>query len=73
MQAEVVGLIEKRGRIVGLRGNSPAPAEVRADLAVAAGREWNLSRMPAPPGRLRSKLRRVVQQDRTQTIAGKRR
>src|SRR6516165_9561595 len=37
MQTEVTGLIEERGRIVGIRGNTPAgPVEVRADLVVGA-------------------------------------
>jgi 2-polyprenyl-6-methoxyphenol hydroxylase-like FAD-dependent oxidoreductase len=37
MQTEVTGLIEEQGRIVGIRGSSPAgPVEVRADLVVAA-------------------------------------
>src|SRR5258708_1001985 len=35
MQTEVTGLIEEEGRIVGIRGNTPAgPVEVRADLVV---------------------------------------
>ena len=35
MQTEVTGLIEEQGRIVGIRGSSPAgPIEVRADLVV---------------------------------------
>ena len=37
MQAEVTGLIEENGRIVGIRGSTPAgPVEVRADLVVGA-------------------------------------
>ena len=37
MQTEVRGLIEENGRIVGVRGNTPAgPVEVRADLVVGA-------------------------------------
>jgi len=37
MQTEVIGLIEEQGRIVGIRGNTPAgPVEVRADLVVGA-------------------------------------
>ncbi len=37
MQTEVTGLIEEEGRIVGIRGNTPAgPVEVRADLVVGA-------------------------------------
>jgi 2-polyprenyl-6-methoxyphenol hydroxylase-like FAD-dependent oxidoreductase len=37
MQTEITGLIEERGRIVGIRGNTPAgPVEVRADLVVGA-------------------------------------
>jgi 2-polyprenyl-6-methoxyphenol hydroxylase-like FAD-dependent oxidoreductase len=37
METEVVGLIEERGRIVGVRANSPAgPVEVRAELLVGA-------------------------------------
>jgi 2-polyprenyl-6-methoxyphenol hydroxylase-like FAD-dependent oxidoreductase len=37
MQTEVVGLIEEQGRIVGIRGDTPAgPVEVRADLVVGA-------------------------------------
>src|SRR5216683_2159182 len=37
MQTEVTGLIEQEGRIVGIRGNTPAgPVEVRADLVVGA-------------------------------------
>jgi 2-polyprenyl-6-methoxyphenol hydroxylase-like FAD-dependent oxidoreductase len=37
MQTEVVGLIEEQGRIVGVRGNTPAgPVEVHADLVVGA-------------------------------------
>jgi 2-polyprenyl-6-methoxyphenol hydroxylase-like FAD-dependent oxidoreductase len=37
METEVTGLIEENGRIVGVRGNSPAgPLEVRATLVVGA-------------------------------------
>jgi 2-polyprenyl-6-methoxyphenol hydroxylase-like FAD-dependent oxidoreductase len=37
MQTEVTALIEENGRIVGVRGNTPAgPMEVRADLVVGA-------------------------------------
>jgi len=37
METEVIGLIEEDGRIVGVRGNSPAgPLEVRATLVVGA-------------------------------------
>src|SRR5215471_14167848 len=37
MQAEVTGLIEENGRIVGIRGSTPTiPLEVRADLVVGA-------------------------------------
>jgi 2-polyprenyl-6-methoxyphenol hydroxylase-like FAD-dependent oxidoreductase len=37
MQTEVTGLIEEQGRIVGLRGSTPAgPVEIRADLVVGA-------------------------------------
>jgi len=37
MQTEVVGLIEERGQIVGIRGTTPSgPIEVRADLVVGA-------------------------------------
>ena len=37
MQTEVVEMIEEQGRIVGIRGNTPAgPVEVRADLVVGA-------------------------------------
>lgn len=37
MQTEVTGLIEEQGRIVGIRGNTPAgPVEIRADLVVGA-------------------------------------
>jgi 2-polyprenyl-6-methoxyphenol hydroxylase-like FAD-dependent oxidoreductase len=37
MQAEVTGLIEENGRVVGIRGKTPAsPIEVRADLVVGA-------------------------------------
>jgi 2-polyprenyl-6-methoxyphenol hydroxylase-like FAD-dependent oxidoreductase len=37
MQTEVVGLIEEQGRIIGIRGKTPAgPVEVRADLVVGA-------------------------------------
>ncbi len=37
MQTDVTGLIEEQGRIVGLRGNTPAgPVEIRADLVVGA-------------------------------------
>jgi 2-polyprenyl-6-methoxyphenol hydroxylase-like FAD-dependent oxidoreductase len=37
MQTEITGLIEEQGRIVGIRGNTPAgPVEVRADLVVGA-------------------------------------
>jgi 2-polyprenyl-6-methoxyphenol hydroxylase-like FAD-dependent oxidoreductase len=37
MQAEVTGLIEEQGRIVGIRANTPAgPVDVRADLVVGA-------------------------------------
>src|SRR6516164_2279645 len=37
METEVVGLIEERGRSVGVRANSPAgPVEVRAELLVGA-------------------------------------
>jgi 2-polyprenyl-6-methoxyphenol hydroxylase-like FAD-dependent oxidoreductase len=37
MQAEVTGLVEENGRIVGVRGNAPdGPLEVRADLVVGA-------------------------------------
>ena len=37
MQSQVTGLIEDQGRIVGIRGNTPAgPIEVRADLVVGA-------------------------------------
>src|SRR5215831_17607927 len=37
MQTEVVGLIEERGQIVGIRGNTPSgPIEVRVDLVVGA-------------------------------------
>ncbi len=37
MQTEVIGLIEEQGRVVGIRGNTPAgPVEVRAELVVGA-------------------------------------
>ena len=37
MQAEVTGLIEENGRVVGIQGNTPdRPLEVRADLIVGA-------------------------------------
>ena len=37
MRTEVTGLIEENGRILGIRGNTPAgPIEVRADLVVGA-------------------------------------
>jgi 2-polyprenyl-6-methoxyphenol hydroxylase-like FAD-dependent oxidoreductase len=37
MQTEIIGLIEERGRIVGIQGNAPAgPVEIRADLVVGA-------------------------------------
>ena len=37
MQTEITGLIEERGRVVGICGNTPAgPVEIRADLVVAA-------------------------------------
>jgi 2-polyprenyl-6-methoxyphenol hydroxylase-like FAD-dependent oxidoreductase len=37
MQTEITGLIEEDGRIVGIRGKTPAgPVEVRADLVVGA-------------------------------------
>ena len=37
MNTEVTGLIEENGRIVGIRGNTPAgPIELRADLVVVA-------------------------------------
>jgi 2-polyprenyl-6-methoxyphenol hydroxylase-like FAD-dependent oxidoreductase len=37
MQTKLTGLIEEQGRVVGVRGNSPAgPVEVRADLVVGA-------------------------------------
>ena len=37
MQTEVRGLIEENGRIIGVRGNTPAgPVEIRADLVVGA-------------------------------------
>jgi 2-polyprenyl-6-methoxyphenol hydroxylase-like FAD-dependent oxidoreductase len=37
MQAEVTGLIEENGRIIGIRGSAPGgPIEVRADLVVGA-------------------------------------
>jgi 2-polyprenyl-6-methoxyphenol hydroxylase-like FAD-dependent oxidoreductase len=37
MQTEVTGLIEEQGRIVGVRGNTPAgPVEIRAELVVGA-------------------------------------
>ena len=37
MQTEVTGLIEEQGRVVGIRGNTPAgPVEVRSELVVGA-------------------------------------
>lgn len=37
MQAEVTGLVEENGRIVGIQGNTPdGPLEVRADLVIGA-------------------------------------
>jgi 2-polyprenyl-6-methoxyphenol hydroxylase-like FAD-dependent oxidoreductase len=37
MQTEITGLIEEQGRIVGIRGNTPAgPVEARADLVIGA-------------------------------------
>ena len=37
MQTEITELIEEQGRVVGVRGNTPAgPVEIRADLVVGA-------------------------------------